>query len=226
MHKYILALIIELLWPLAWAEASKTNTNLSLQPAVEKSDETLNIRNVFLTPAVEEKVLQILDNNSDIKVLKLSNVMGGEYLVAKKIGFFVGHRKISVEIEGVCISACAFIALEGRTLALIDKSDEPPAMILIHGTFKKQTAEWSSVALVHELDFLVERLKVISKADIEDALKFKNPKSGLIITSRPSTKLNAADSLVLTCNPFPSCKSLNINNLEPMRITSIKHDKQ
>ncbi len=180
------------------------------------SGDSLVIRNTLLLHQVIEQTIDMLEARPQIKNLWLVNVPGGYALPSARLAWRA--QELDVTVGGACFSACADVALSGRTLRMRPRTDDRSTALVIHGQFDL-VGNWSSGGLNQLLRY-AERLAPIPQADIEEALRYPYPSAaGLFIFSDRNFP-KAGGRIAMLCSFFPSkCKDLDVT-LEQLHIST------
>ena len=174
---------------------------------VYASGDSLVVRDTLLLHQVIEQAIDLLDAHPKIRKLWLVNVPGGYAVPSARLAWRA--QELDVTVGGACFSACADVALSGRTLRMRPRTDDRSTALVIHGQFDL-AGNWSSSGLNQLLRY-AERLAPIPQADIEEALRYPYPSAaGLFIFSDRSFP-KAGGRIAVLCPFFPSkCKDLEV----------------
>lgn len=186
-----------------------------LQSMLAIAQQCVFVEDEFLNERVYSSLKTKLKLGEDVC---FKNIPGGQAKLLVKYSRLLSGR--NVHVYGYCNSLCAALALSADKVILhkTHNSKEPSGM-LIHGTFDMSNMEWHPSSL-DDVDFYHERLKIIPKKDIEQAISYKKyGPNGLIISSEPWPQLHPSKSLVNVCEDFPKrCRSLKIYDLSKIGI--------
>ncbi|OWQ90271.1 hypothetical protein CDN99_12920 [Roseateles aquatilis] len=191
-----------------------SNYATAVQRHVYISGDALIVRDTILIEQLVNEAIALLDTHPEIQRLWLIDIAGGYVIPGARLAWRA--QEMDVYIAGGCFSACADVALSGRTLNAAPWHGKLPSALVIHGSFT-MSGEWVSHAL-NNLSRYAERLHPIKEADIEEAMSFPYPVgAGLFIFTDHSLR-EAKGQTVLLCEYFPSkCRSIDVT-LEQLRI--------
>lgn len=185
-------------------------------PHVHLSGDALVVRDAILTEQLVNEALSLLDANPSIERLWLIDVPGGIGVSGARLAWRA--QEMDVFVAGGCYSACADVALSGRTLNAVPWKGKLMSALIIHGAFTLH-GEWLTRS-ANNLTRYAERLEPISRKDIDIAVSFPYPTgAGLFIFTDGSVRA-AQGETVLLCEYFPSrCRPIEVS-LKQIRIST------
>lgn len=108
----------------------------------------------------------------------------------------------AVEIQGRCMSACALLSIQGKSIVMKDNYFDPP-VLFFHAVFTGEGPARFRQAQVNAGLAKVIALKFpfLELSSIERMMSYENIESGLLVRKR-----RGADVYIFEdCNPMPNC---------------------
>lgn len=167
---------------------------------IEVKGPELHLSTGFFDKLTIARVQAQFREHKNLTTVVLRDIPGGLASAKWDVGGRVADK--DVVINGLCMSACAHIALNAKRIELGED-----ALVFIHGTFALDTRAWLPSSL-ENANWISARLPTVDPAKIIEALSFKNPNGeGMAIYVRPGDTSGLV--AVMLCRPMPTnCRAV------------------